>query len=70
MTKDPVDIRSDSKSSSDVDGSGICYSKLCSFGLLVMLSSSHLKNSIYKEKISLNSPYLSKDKCTKGTQLS
>ena len=43
-----------------------CHLKIYHFGILIILSCRHWKNSKYKEGLSLNSPYLPEDGTSKG----
>lgn len=45
----------------------ICHPKIYHFGIRIILSWRHLKNSKHKERLSLNSPYLPKDRSSKNT---
>lgn len=46
-------------------GSRMCHPKICYFGVVIVLSTRHMKNSKCKESLSLNSPYLPKDRFPK-----
>lgn len=46
-------------------GSRICHLQTCLFGILIISSCRHLKNSKRRERLSLHCPYLPKDRSSK-----
>lgn len=50
-------------------GSRICQHKICHVGVLIILSSRLLKNSKFRERICLNSPYLTKGRSSKRNSI-